>query len=325
VTRVIITCICIFTGICVKAQTTCDSLHLIKQRVYGFKPATLTDSMREHKSQELDVFWKVARSNPSDASRCLRSFIKSESKDPFFCFDASLLLLRLDTKAQYLPTVVLGISKCDLDDIRLSSYLDLCFYLGKKGQDIGILTIKLMSYPDAQIFLPKHALTLDAIQASIFLINTMPTATAERVLISAITKGNATARHNASVILNLLATDRGDRMLKILMDNKQIEDSTINRIRLDRSRLIVTTNGTVSRTKVLEALDDVPFNMSKSFFGFAGDNELIGSACKVLTRKDIHRIRNARLKATPGLSDEALSEYFALSTILTTVRSKKSH
>jgi hypothetical protein len=305
------------------SQTTCDSLILLKKKTYGFRPAALSDSLKDLKSGDLDIFWNTAKNNPIDAAKCLQTLIVEETKDSYFCFDASSLLLRLDTTDKYFPTIIAGLKKCNLEDLQLSSYLQICFYLGYKGQDIGELTIKLISIPNAKIFLSNHFLTLNAIDASLFLFNIMPPTIAENTLISAIQNGNPTAKHNAAVVLNILATDNGDNFLNSSIENKQLGDSTIQFINKDRKTFIIEPQGSASRSKVLEALDDVPYNFKKEFYGFAGNDKLIGSACKQLNKQDIDKIRNARRKSTPGLSDEALHEYFALTTILMTVRGKK--
>lgn len=320
--RTLTTILFLLTSYISIAQTTCDSLTLLKKSVYGFKPSDLSDSLKNLKSEELDVFWKTARNNPTDASKCLQSLIETETKDSYFCFDASSLLLRLDTSTQYLPTVVAGLKKCNLEDLQLNAYLQICFYLGYKGQDIGELTTNLISIPNARIFLSNHFLTLNAIDASIFLFNIMPTTTAESVLISTIQNGNSTAKHNAAVVLNLLATDNGDKFLNSLIEKKQLGDSTVQFIIKDRKTFIIKTKGSTSRAKVMEALNDVPYNFEKEFYGFAGNDKLISSACKQLNKEDIEKIRDARRKSTPGLSDEALHEYFALTKILMTVRDK---
>lgn len=322
-TRIITTIFFMLTSCISFGQTTCDSLNLLKKNIYGFKPSDLSDSLKELKSEELDIFWKTARNNPEDASKCLQILIENETKDSYFCFDASSLLLRLDTSSKYLPTVIAGLKKCSLDDLQLSAYLQICFYLGYKGQDIGELTTNLISIPNARIYLSNHFLTLNAIDASIFLFNVMPTATAESVLISAIQNGNPTAKHNAAVVLNLFATDGGDSFLNSLIEKKQIGDSTVQVIQKDRKTFIIKPNGSASREKVLEALNDVPYNFEKKFYGFAGNDKLIGSACNQLNKQDIEKIRVARQKSTPGLSDEGLHEYFALTKILMTVRDKK--
>jgi hypothetical protein len=305
------------------SQTTCDSLNLTKKKVYGFKPSQISDSLQQLKSDEMDVFWKIARNNSTDAAPCLQSLIENEHADSYFCFDASSLLLRLDTTGKYWPTVISGLKKCDLEDLQLSSYLEICFYLGYKKQDIGELAKNLISVPNAKIFLSNHFLTLNAIYASIFLFNMMPVSTAEKVLSGTIRNGNPTAKHNAAVVLNILATDKGDSLINSLIAGKQLPDSTIKFIQNDRKNFILKPKGFVSRSRILEALEDAPYNFEKKFYGFAGNEKLTRSACKKLGKKDVEKIRTARRKSTPGLSDEALEEYFTLTSILMTVRDKK--
>lgn len=322
-TRTITFLIVILTSFISCGQTTCDSLKQLKSDIYGFKPSDLSDSLKVLKSQELDIFWTTATNNPTEACFCLQELIENETIDSYFCFDASSLLLQLDTSNRFLPTVIAGLKKCNLDDIQLSSFLQICLYLSNKGQDIEELTTMLISIPNAKFFLSNHFLTLNAIDASLFLFNSMPTETAERVLISAIQNGNSTAKHNAAIILNLVATDKGDSLINSLIEKNQFGDSTIQFIQKDRKTFKVKPKGSISREKVIEALNDVPYNFEKEFYGFASDKKLIGSACKQLNKHDIDKIRIARQKSIISLSDEALYEYFALTKILMTVRSKK--
>lgn len=307
------------------SQTTCDSLILLKKNIYGFKPSELTDTLKSLKNNDLDIFWRTAKNNPKEASPCLKTLIENETNDSYFCFDASSLLIRLDSTDTYLPTIIKGLKKCELSELQLSPYLEICFYLNYKKLDVSELATKLISVPDAKIFLPNHFITLNAIDASIFLFNNMPTESAEKCLISAIENGNFTAKHNAAVLLNLLATDNGDKFLNTLIDKKQLDESTIEFIMKDRKTFITKAKGSENRTKIIELLNDVPYNFEKEFFGFSGNEKLIGSACKQLNKQDIDKIRSARSKTTPGISDEALHEYFALTTILMTVRDKKEN
>lgn len=305
------------------SQSTCDSLTLLKNKVYGFKPSQLSDSLKNGKNNDLDLFWNAAHNNPKAAAPCLQTMIENENKDPYFCYDAAMLLLQLDTTSKYHQAVVDGLKKCDLEDLQLDPYLQICFYLAKEGIDISALAVKLISSPGASVYLREHVITLSAIDASIFLFNSMPTERAEKVLTSTILNGNSTAKHQASVLLNLLSTDSGDSLLNALMEKKQLADSTIRFISHDRKTFIIKPKGAESRSKILESLNDAPYNMEKEFLGFAGNDDLIGSACKQLTKRDLDKIRTARGKSTPVLSDEALHEYFAMTTILMTVRNKK--
>jgi len=320
---IVLSILMIASTVC-SAESTCDSLLQIKNKVYGFRPRDLSDSLMDLKSKELDTFWDAAKTNPVAAAECLKSMIEKETSDSYFCFDASALLLQLDTTTKYFPTIVAGMKKTNLDDIQLSIYLQLCFYMGLKGQDIGDLTTTLISIPNAKVDLRSHFITLDAIYASIFLFNVMPVKTAEDVLISAINNGNATAKHNGAVVLTLIATDNGDSILNSLLERKVLADSTVDIVGKYRAVPPLKEDGTATREKVLESLHDVPYNFEKEFYGFAGNADLIASACRLLNKGDQELIRDARSRSTPGLSDEALHEYFALTRILMIVRAKNN-
>ena len=122
-----------------------------------------------------------------------------------------------------------------------------------------------------RIFLSNHFITLSAIDASIFLFNNMPSETAEKCLIEAIENGNATAKHNAAVVLNLMATDRGDQFLNGLIEKKLLDVTTIQFIMKDRKNFVVKPKGSESRARILEALNDLPYNFPVFVYLHAGE------------------------------------------------------
>ncbi|SDE99798.1 hypothetical protein SAMN05216464_111228 [Mucilaginibacter pineti] len=308
------------------AQSLCDKLAQLKQECYGFKPEGLTDEQREAKSAALDRFWNLAMSDTLQAAPCLKEMILAEKNDSYFCFDASSLLLKMDNRHQYTDVALAGVQKSNIDDLQLEPYLQMCFYLGHMGKDVGSLAEKLISKPQASVYLTIHVVTLSAIDASLFLYNTMSTEKAEGYLIKAVTQGNATARHNGAVALNIIATTKGDSLLNSLIASKQLADSTITFILNDRKTFTqnASCKGNISREEILGDLQRSRTDSRINYFGFAGNDETICAACTQLRKEDIDAIRTARMKATPGLSDEGLSEYFALTKILMTVRSKSA-
>ena len=92
-------------------QRTCDSLILLKQKVYGFRPGNLSDSLRNLKNNDLDLFWNTAHNNPKEAAQCLKILIENERTDLYFCWDASALLSQLDTTDIYFQTIIEGLNK----------------------------------------------------------------------------------------------------------------------------------------------------------------------------------------------------------------------
>lgn len=304
------------------SQSICDSIKLKKDIAYGFAPNELSDSLKNLKSQELDNFWNFAKKNKEESALCIKKLIENEKNDSYFCFDASSLLLSLDTSKLYHSTIISALNKTNLEDIQLSSFLKISYYLAYKGQNINELTTKLISIPNARIYLSDHFITLNAIDAGIFLLNIMGEKNAEETLILAIKNGNPVAKHNAAVLLNVLSTNNGDSLIREKISSGSLPDSTINRLNKDNESLTIKKKGTIKRNRVLEAMKDVPYNFEKEFFGFSGNEDLINSACKVLTKDDLKIVRDARTRSITGLSDEALHEYFTLTAIIFTIKAK---
>jgi hypothetical protein len=283
--RTITTFLLILSTFTCSAQSVCEKLTQLKQQCYGFKPTELTDKQREEKSAQLDQFWNIAKNAPEKALPCLKDLILNERNDPYFCFDASTLVLSLDKKQQYLDVVLEGVKKTNLKDLQLEPYLEVCYLLGRNGKDIALPAEKLISTPGAHVYLTVHVVDLSAIDASLFLYNTMTTEKAESSLINIILHGNATGKHNAAVVLNVLSTNRGDSLLNNLMAENKLADSTKQFILKDRRDFIANT-----KTE--------------------------------LTAKDEAQVRAERQQSISGLSDEGLQRYFRLTGILLTIRKK---
>src|ERR1700747_3769780 len=108
------------------AQSICDSLKHLKQKYYGFKPFGYTDEQLQARSAQLDKFWSLAMSYKEEAGPCLKEMILAEDHDPYFCFDAASLLLKMD-EGKYLDAVLEGVKKSDLKDLQLEPYLNICY------------------------------------------------------------------------------------------------------------------------------------------------------------------------------------------------------
>lgn len=298
----------------------CDTLQALKKEVYGFVVPALKASEREARMARLDSFWNVARRAPEAAAQCIATMIHAETNDGYFCYDAAGLLQGLDTGTRYREAVLEGLSKADLRGLNLEPFLQLTLYLANRGGDIRAPLRRFLELPGNTVFLRDHFATLSGIDASVFLLNTMPEGEQEIFLSDLVRNGTGPARHCSAVLLNLLATPGGDSVLQAAWP--QLADSTRRFIQKDRKDFQLPARGTASRATVLQALADVPYNLEKEFFGFAGNSNLIGSACLRLQPADLEQVRAARRRSTPGLSDEGLHEYFALTGILMTVRAK---
>jgi hypothetical protein len=322
--RIITIILVVITTISCSAQNTCEQLQALKKQYYGFTPSNFTQKEKEERSAGLDKFWEYAKANKPQSLECLKDMILAENNDPYFCFDASSLLLQMDDKQQYLDVILKGVGKCKLKDLDLEPYLKITCFLGIKGKDISTLTEKFISEPNAKVFLTEHVITLSAIDASLFIYNIMGTDKAESFLFKIIKDGNSTGKHNAAVALNLLSTNKGDSLINHLIETKQLADSTIKFILSDRKQFTgsLICNGGTDRNSILQQLKGFPGSPERVDPHVAGNDDFICSACKNLTPKDADVVRAARDKSTPGPSDEALYDYFALTKILMTVRNK---
>jgi hypothetical protein len=305
-------------------QVNCENIEQLKTRTYGFRPKELSQKQIESKNKDLNHFWDEIKKHGEMGIECLKGLIETEVKDSYFCWDGSALLAQIDTTDKSLDIVKKGLDKCELSDLQLEPFLHLSYFLGQKGKNISSLALKLISEPNATVFLTNHVITLSSIDASLFLFNQLRTDSAERLLISTVLNGNPTAKYNAAVLLNLLSTDNGDKLLDSLSKENKLDPKTLEFIASDRKNFITTKTGNISRETVLTDLKDTPYNLEKNFFGFSGNEDLIHSACTQLNKPDVDLIRQARYKVLPAISDEALHEYFALTTILMTVRNKKN-
>jgi hypothetical protein len=298
------------------AQSICDSLKHLKQKYYGFKPFGYTEEQLKTKSAQLDKFWDLAMSHKDEAGPCLKDMVLAENNDSYFCFDAASLLVKID-EDKYLDAALEGVKKSDLKDLQLEPYLDMVYFLGRKGKDISSLTEKLISYPNAQVPLTMHAIILSAPEASLFLYNTMGVPKAEQCLISSLSKGNPTARQNAAVVLTILSTTKGDSVINAMIANKQLADSTIQFVQKIRTvDMKSDCEGTLSRDELLNKLkSDMP--------DFTGSEAIACSAFKNLKTEDADLVRAARERVITGLSDESLERYVAATRILIAVRYKQ--
>jgi hypothetical protein len=285
-TRPIIIILIILSSLNCQAQSFCEKLAKLKQQFYGFSPTKLTTEQQKSKSADLDKFWNLAKTDPEAALPCLKEMIMNENNDPYFCFDASTLILELDKKERYLDVVLAGVNKSDLKGLQLETYLQVCFFLANKGKDIGAAAEKLISMPGAHVYLTIHVIDLSAIDASIFLYNTLPLEKAEDALISVINNGNSTGKHNAAVVLNILSTKKGDDFLNGLIAENKLADSTRQFILKDRKEFI-------DHKKYKEPA------------------------------RDEASIRTDRQQSIHGVSDESIERYFSFTGELMTARDKR--
>lgn len=310
---------------CLHAQSAaCAKLQTEKTATYGFEPPQLSDQQRKDKSRQMDEFWNTARSMGTPGIACLQQMLASERSDAFFLFDASSLLLLLDSSPASLDAAAGALVHTDLNDVDTAAYVSFLLELSHKGMDIGPLAEKYMVYPSADTYLPEHAMKLTRADGALILYGSMKPELAERYLEALADGKDANARpaavlalalnmtqasfraFHAGIPLNGLTSDDGKMVESIL--RYEAPDPVPN-AKLSREQVLKRTNAVVSGD--FDRVDDSnpPY--------VAGDAAFETSASVRFTPADLPLAYEARQKSVRGVSDESLDEYMSWShTIL---------
>jgi hypothetical protein len=83
----------------------CETLEAAQAKACGLAPSRVTDEARKLKAKQMDQFWDSAKGLGPPAIPCLQQMLGNERRDPFFLFDASSLLLHLDSSPASLEAV----------------------------------------------------------------------------------------------------------------------------------------------------------------------------------------------------------------------------
>jgi hypothetical protein len=328
-----IECLALFLALvapaCLQAQSApCAKLQTAKAAAYGFEPSRLSDQQRKDKSREMDEFWNTARSMGQPGVTCLQHMLTSERSDAFFLFDASSLLLLLDTSPASLEAASGALLHTDLKDVDTAGYLRVILGLSQKGADIGPLAEKYMIYPSVDTYLPEHgAMKLTRADGALILYGSMKPDLAEKYLEALALGKDANARPAAALALALNLTQASFRAFHtgISLDGVASDDRKMIESIVRYHAPEPPPNPTLSREQVLKRVNAVirgDFDRADESNPpyVAGDAAFETSAPVRLTPADLPLVFEARRKSVRGVSDESLDEYMSWShTILEVV------
>src|SRR6478672_10612993 len=80
------------TAACSTARADCAAFNALVGRTYGFKPSALDAAHQKAKVTAMDSVWAAVHKNKADLVPCLRTAIETRTNDPYFQFDAGMLL-----------------------------------------------------------------------------------------------------------------------------------------------------------------------------------------------------------------------------------------
>jgi hypothetical protein len=299
-------------------QPTCSDIETAKKEIYGFRPSELSKEQQQQKSSEMDRFWELVESRGQSGANCLREILLAEKEDPYFAFDASALLYRLDQSEPSLAVIVQGLARTNLKEVDTLAYIRFLLRLSQQGVDIGPPVEKYLTYPDVEVYVSEHGgMKLNRDMAAVILYGSMLPDLADSYLIAALQANEPYARSTAALILAFQLTQEGLEALNSFQERETFAPEIKEEIERSLKRAPVATPGKInlSREQVLARLRQIP-NYGDDSWGVAGNDELEASAIATLQEEDLPLLRAARRRSITGVSDEALYEYFALTRIL---------
>lgn len=305
-----------------RAQSSgCDALRSSQHATYGFEPTRLTQAERTAKSQLMDQFWDAATALGPDAIPCVQGMLAANKQDPFFLYDGSALLFRLDKSPASLSAISAALAGTDLKDIQTADYLAFLIKLAHLDVDIGPLAAKYMAYPSVVTYLPNHGtMKLDRVDAAMLLYGSMNPEVAEKYLEPIATGSDLNARPAAVFALALNFTEASFRALHagIPLEGLSADNEEVVRGIMQYTQQSEVPHTPLSHDQVLRRLAAViqgdfdhidPANPPY----VAGDDAFDASAGAQLTPADLPVLEAARRKSVRDVSDESLDEYVELS------------
>lgn len=150
-----------------------DSQQAMHQRiiaVYDFHPHTVTDAIREQKSNEMDAFWNEVQQHQQVDLPFLRAELTNPQAPAFFHMDGAQLLLSLSSSPADQALAVSAMSTADLSDVTPSAYFYSIHELSMKGVDTTAAALHVLDDPSFVVYVPQHAMTLHAPDCLLFLL-----------------------------------------------------------------------------------------------------------------------------------------------------------
>jgi hypothetical protein len=296
----------------------CAALQSAERHTYGFDPTLLSDGQRAAKSQALQKFWEDAKGLGAPAVPCLRQMLESDTRDPFFLYNGSLLLFSLDTSSSSIAAISAALAGADPKGVDAAKFIGFLIELARLDVDIGPLAAKYMNYASL------HADTqgqnqVRLIDIALLLYGSMQLVLAEKYLEGLAQYGEPNARPAAVFALALNLTEPAFRALHagVSLAGLSDDDRDIVLSILTYQPVTAAPHTPFSRDEVLKRLDSV---IRGDFAHIdaadppyvSGDQAFAVSAGAQLTPADLPRLLEARRMSIHGVSDDSLGEYTTL-------------
>jgi hypothetical protein len=191
----------------------CDSFHNLIRTTYDFKPSKLPPPELDRKSAEMDNIWDLVAAN-AKLVPCLRKALAERNADPWFLFDSSMLLVRLDPSPESWKIQVRGLIAVDLDDVNLGTWVAAVAARAIDGLDVSEAGAHWLSYDGAQYPVPEPGMSVDAAMGALFIYGSIDETIATPALRKVVQDGSHPRRDVALAILKKQATAESFEVLK---------------------------------------------------------------------------------------------------------------
>jgi hypothetical protein len=277
----------------------CAELQKMIDVTYNFKPSKLTAAEQSTKSAAMDAIWEKVKANQKELLPCLQAATESPTANNFFKFDASNLLLSLDSSDATKKLLIKAYADIDFNDIDLQYWMPYVARFGFEGFDVSTAGESWLKYPNPSYTLPQHGtLKVDKEIGALIIYGSMDEAVATPALLKIASQESNPAREIAVRVLMQQTTPEAFRELKKL-NQKNLSEKTrqdINTL-LTRPNILAKREGApkITRQQYLDALQKLVDGKSDAFMDLAvkvTDGEK--DAVAVLKQEDVPLVRKAR-------------------------------
>jgi hypothetical protein len=137
-------------------DVTLKDLHTSVINIYSFSPRNYPKSQIMAKSDELDSFWKIVKSNQNTVLPKLRDELRRTDNPSVFYWDGSRLLLSLSNDRGDKQLAVSAIARADLWDVDTSVFIEMMNKFAREGIDTTDAAFRVLDYPGFKVSLPAH-------------------------------------------------------------------------------------------------------------------------------------------------------------------------
>jgi hypothetical protein len=307
----------------------CASLHKMIARTYDFFPSKLTDKQIEAKSAMLDLFWDSVKARPAVQLPCLRAAIADTTTNTFFRFDASNLLLTLDSSNSAKQLQIAAYTSVDLADVQPATWVSTLAMRGFEGFNTTTAAERWLRLPekDASYSLAAHGgYVVTQYNAALFLYGAMPESLSTPALVAVVGDVHHPGRETAFWLLSkeatpaaraALVTDSGAPMSE--NNRKQIREFLTHPPMLTPSaHPVITRAEFVAAFEAIRQTDN--FDLFYAIRDRAQSSE--SDAAAVMLPEDIPLLRWVRRRWIAVSNQHALEYYADLTGIIRTVEAR---